>query len=218
MAQAGCCASARRLISSAREPQRGGGHVVGQVVRVAGAGDGQHVRPALQRPGQPDLRGVAPWARATASTSACSGPVAPAPAAAPGDREERHERDALLARRRPANSSCLGGSRRRRTGSARRPPARWPGPRPGAAASRRTGPGAGSARRRAARPARRSARRSSPCPAARRKFTTSRWSRPSWRRFSSTWPRSWSGRAAVGHSPDGSRPGPTLVTMTRSSG
>ncbi len=46
----------------------------------------------------------------------------------------------------------------------------------------------------------------------RRRLTTSRQSRPSWRRFSSTWPRSSSGRAMVSHSPDGARPGPTLLT------
>ena len=51
-----------------------------------------------------------------------------------------------------------------------------------------------------------------------RRFTTSSTSRPSCRRFSSTWPRSWSGRAAPAHRPDGSRAGPTLVTMTSPSG
>ena len=51
-----------------------------------------------------------------------------------------------------------------------------------------------------------------------RRFTTSRWSRPSWRRFSSTWARSWSRLGPGSQSPDGSRPGPTFVVITRSSG
>uniref|UniRef100_UPI003570CA55 hypothetical protein n=1 Tax=Streptomyces poonensis TaxID=68255 RepID=UPI003570CA55 len=38
--------------------QRGGRHVLGEVVEVAGAGNGQEVRAAVQRPRQQDLGGA----------------------------------------------------------------------------------------------------------------------------------------------------------------
>src|SRR6202012_4398449 len=39
-----------------REPDRARGHVLDEVVRVAGARDGQHVRSLVQGPGELDLR------------------------------------------------------------------------------------------------------------------------------------------------------------------
>ena len=40
-----------------REPERAGGDVLGQVVRIPRAGDGEDVRPLVQGPGEPDLGG-----------------------------------------------------------------------------------------------------------------------------------------------------------------
>lgn len=66
------------------------------MARVAGAGDDQHVRASLQCPGQPDLRAggaVFPGGR---EYFLVLGPGDPGAAACASDREERHERDALL--------------------------------------------------------------------------------------------------------------------------
>ena len=65
------------------QPQRRGGHVLGQVRGTAGTGNGQHVRALLQRPGEPDLRGVTPCARATASIRVVVGAARPRLAPAP---------------------------------------------------------------------------------------------------------------------------------------
>jgi hypothetical protein len=57
---------------------QGGGRDVGfQVAGVTGAGDCQDMRPALEGPGEADLRRVAPWASAMARTSPVSGADTP---------------------------------------------------------------------------------------------------------------------------------------------
>ena len=162
---------------------------------------------------------VAPCARATAThvrRARCR--RCPGAAARSGDREERHERDALLPAGVHEPCSPVLAPRKYRFCTQTTGATAWAWAScPGVHARRPRG--GGSVPPRGARRGRRSARRARITPGMTRRFTTSRWSRPSWRRFSSTWPRSWSGAGrGAATVPDGSRPGPTLVTMTRSSG
>ncbi len=81
----------------AGQPDRGGGDVLGQVRRVAGARDRQHVRAVLKRPCQPDLGGGRRMsARDVEQLDWLSVGRAKMTARA-SDREERHEGNPLLA-------------------------------------------------------------------------------------------------------------------------
>jgi len=68
------------------EAQCAGGHVRGQVIRVAGTGDGQYMRPAVQRPRQPYLRRARPVrprdGKHLVAVGATRARLAPAPAIA----------------------------------------------------------------------------------------------------------------------------------------
>ena len=79
-----------------REPQRAGGHVGDEVVRIASTRDGQHVRPAMQGPCQPDLRGRCAVRACNREDLLTIGVTLARLSAGTRDREERNERDALL--------------------------------------------------------------------------------------------------------------------------
>jgi hypothetical protein len=82
---AGAAGQRRKAGEFARAEQERRGHHVGlQVTGVAGAGDGQYMRPAVQRPGQPHLRRGDPVRRRDVQhLSRLPGRAAPGSASAP---------------------------------------------------------------------------------------------------------------------------------------
>ena len=105
------------------EPELGGGHVLREMVRVPGSGDGEDVRTLLRAstPAGPGA-GVASCLRATASTASSGRRRAPASRPCAGDGEERDEGDVLFtAHPQALLVRCRGFEPHRRTGSVRRP-------------------------------------------------------------------------------------------------
>jgi hypothetical protein len=79
-----------------REPQRSGGVVVVEMVRISGARDDQYVRSSVQRPGQADLCRGGVVGAGESEHLVVLGAAGAGLAPGTGDGEERHERYALL--------------------------------------------------------------------------------------------------------------------------